>query len=156
MDDPFVVGLFERLRDLLREGKAFSKGKRPGFEAFCQGRTGDELHDEGSRATALLEAEDRGDVRVVELGQELCFALESGETLFVLGECGWQDFDRDLALEARVRGAVDLAHPSFAELGGDLVGAESLADHSNSSSQMSESRISFSTESVRPSRLSET
>ena len=75
-----------------------------------------------------LEAVDRGDVRVVELREELRLALESRQALLVLGERRGQDLDRDLALQPRVGRAVDLAHPALAELGGDLVGAEALAD----------------------------
>ena len=128
VDDPFLVRLFERLRDLQRERKALSKGKRPLFEALGERRTGDELHDEGVRGSAGLEAVDLGDVGVVELCQQLRFAFESGETLFVLGEGCGQDLDRHFALQARVGGAVDLPHAAFADLGGDLVGADSLAD----------------------------
>ena len=84
MDDPLLVGLFERLRDLQRERKAFSKGKRPGFEAFGERRAGDELHDEGVRLAAGLEAVDLGDVGVVELREELRFALEPRQALLVL------------------------------------------------------------------------
>ena len=61
---------------------------------------------------------------MVELGQELRLALEAREALRVRGEGRGQDLDRDLALELRVGGAVDLAHAALAELGGDLVGAE--------------------------------
>ena len=80
-------------------------------------------------AAARLEAVDRGDVGVIELGEELRFALEARQALLVLGEGGRQDLDRHLALQARVGGAIDLAHAALAELGGDLVGAEALADH---------------------------
>ena len=77
MDDPLLVGLFERLRDLQREGKALGKGKRPGFEAFGERRAGDELHDESVGRAAGLEAVDLGDVGVVQLREELRFAFES-------------------------------------------------------------------------------
>jgi hypothetical protein len=66
---------------------------------------------------------------VVELREELCLTLESREALLVLGEIRRQDLDRDVALELGVVGAIDLAHPAFAELGGDLVGAQPRSDH---------------------------
>ncbi len=65
-----------------------------------------------------------GDVRVVEGGQELGLALEAGEALGILRQLCREDLDRDLAAELRVSGAVHLAHPSGAEGGDDLVGAE--------------------------------
>ena len=103
VDDPLLVRLFERLRDLQREGKALSQGKRPGFEALGERRAFDELHDEGPDAAALLEAEDRGDVRVMKLREELRLALEAGEALLVLGEGRGQHLDRDLALQLACR-----------------------------------------------------
>ena len=65
---------------------------------------------------------------MVELGEELRFALESRQALLVLGERCGQDLDRDLAPELGVGGAIDLAHAALAQLGGDLVGAQSYAD----------------------------
>ena len=76
MNDSLVVGLLERLRDLESERKAFSKGKRPRFEAFGERRAFDELHDQRPRSSGLFESEDRGDVGVMELGEQLRFALE--------------------------------------------------------------------------------
>ena len=128
MDDPLFVGLLERVRDLQRDREAFGQGQRPRFEALGEGRAGDELHDERVRFAAGLDAIDLRDVRVVELRQQLRLALEARETLLVLGERCRQDLDRDFALEPRVVRAVDLAHAAFAQLGGDLVGTDSLAD----------------------------
>jgi hypothetical protein len=65
---------------------------------------------------------------VVELSEELRFALESRDALRVRGEAL-----AGSTLIATSRWSLvscareDLAHPAFAELGGDLVGAESLA-----------------------------
>ena len=124
VDDALVVSLFQRLCDLLRERKALSKGKSSGFEAFGECRSLDQLHDESACFAAGLEAVDLGDVRMVQLGEELRLALEAGQALLVLGERGGEDLDRHLALELGVGGAVDLPHAAFADLGGDLVGAE--------------------------------
>ena len=40
-----------------------------------------------------------------------------------------QDLKRDVAVELRVGGPINLAHSSFANLGGDLVMGYLLADH---------------------------
>ena len=64
---------------------------------------------------------------MMELGEELRFTLEPRQALPVFGERRRQDLDRHLALEARVGGAVDLAHAALADLGEDLVGAEAGA-----------------------------
>ena len=63
----------------------------------------------------LLEPVDRGDVRVVEGGEEVRLALEAAEALGVLRDLGRQHLDRDVAAEVRVGGAVDLAHAAGAE-----------------------------------------
>ena len=49
------------------------------------------------------------------------FALEPHECVGTLGDGGRQHFDRDVAAEARVLGAVHLAHPAGAERRNDLV-----------------------------------
>jgi hypothetical protein len=49
------------------------------------------------------------------------FALEAGEAGLVLGELRRQDFDRDIAIEARVRGAIDFAHAARTQRRTDLV-----------------------------------
>ncbi len=93
------------------------------LQTLRQGRALDKLHDEGLRALALLHAEDRGDVGVVELGKQLRFALEALEALLVFREGCGQDLDRDVPLQLGVGRAVDLTHPALAQLGGDLVRA---------------------------------
>ena len=64
---------------------------------------------------------------MVEDPRGLGLLLEAAQPLRVLGERGRQDLDRDVAPEARVPRAVDLAHPSRADLREDLVGAEAGA-----------------------------
>ena len=76
-----------------------------------------------------LERVDGGDVRVVERGQDLGFALEPGQPLGVGGNGFRQQLDCHLPAEPGVLGAIHLTHAAFAELGGDAEVGESLADH---------------------------
>ena len=55
------------------------------------------------------------------------FALESREPIGIGSEQVGQDFDRDVAIELRVPGAVDLTHAACPESSDDLVRAESGA-----------------------------
>jgi hypothetical protein len=87
----------------------------------------DELHHEGVRASGLLEPVNRGDVRMVQRRERLRFPLKAREALGVLREGVWQDLDRHLAAEARVRRAIHRAHAAFADLGRDFVDAETGA-----------------------------
>ena len=63
-------------------------------------------------------------MRVIEAGYELGLDFEPVDELRVVGQLGTEDLDRDLTLEARVPGAVDLPHASGAERRLDLIGAE--------------------------------
>ncbi len=129
MDDPALVRVFQGLGDLAGDREAFLQGERSRFEPIRQRRPVDEFHHQRAHAVRLLEAEDRRDVGVVELGEQLRLALEARETFGVRGEGGGENLDRDVALQPRVRRPVDLPHPAFAELGGDLVWAYGSANH---------------------------
>ena len=72
---------------------------------------------------------DGGDVRVVERREYLGLALEPHEPIRVGGEGLGQHLERDVAIELRVAGAVDLAHAARTQLGHDLVRTDCLADH---------------------------
>src|SRR5438552_2615861 len=74
-------------------------------------------------AARLLESVDRRDIVMAQRGQCLRLALKSGDTLRIGGEGGGQNFDRDLAAENVVPGAIHLAHAALAEQRQDLVGA---------------------------------
>src|SRR5262245_61145643 len=67
------------------------------------------------------------DVRMVQRGERLRLAGEAGEAFGIVGEDIGQDFDRDVAIELRVPGFVDLAHAAGADGGGYFVRTESSA-----------------------------
>jgi hypothetical protein len=66
---------------------------------------------------------------VVEGGEDFGFALETGKALRVGSDGFGQHLDGHLTAELRVVGPVDLAHATFAELGGDLEMGKRGADH---------------------------
>jgi hypothetical protein len=74
------------------------------------------------------------DVRVIEGGERLRFAIEAGEALGVDREVGRQNYQGDIALQLGVAGLVDLDHPAGADWSGDLVRPKTAAGgeaHSN-------------------------
>ena len=71
---------------------------------------------------------DLRDIRVVQAGENMGFPLEPRQPVWICGESFRQDLQRHLAVELSVGGLVDLAHPAFADFGGDIVVAESGAD----------------------------
>jgi hypothetical protein len=104
-------------------------GQRPRLEFLLQRLAFDELHRDVERALVLVEAVDRADVRVVQRGEQLRFALETREAIAVPRERARQRFDGHVAAELGVARAVDLAHAARAKRTGDFVGAETGAGH---------------------------
>ena len=82
----------------------------------------DQLHREEQDRSGLLDRVDRDDVRMVQRGGCARFTLEPAEPIGISGKGRRQDFDRDVTAEARVAGAVHLAHAAAAEQRHDLVG----------------------------------
>ena len=72
----------------------------------------------------VLDAVDRGDVRMIQRREQARLALEAREPLGIGGERRRQDLDRDVAAEPGVARAVDLAHAARAERCHHLVDAE--------------------------------
>ena len=72
----------------------------------------------------LADVMESADVRVIEGGNALRLALETGPELFVAREVRRQKLDRHFAIEAGVLGAVDLAHAPFADGSDDFVRAK--------------------------------
>ena len=69
---------------------------------------------------------DLRDVRMIEGRKELRFPAEPCEAIGIVGDGGQQDLDRDVAIQRRVAGAIDLAHPARADARRDLVHANAL------------------------------
>ena len=89
-----------------------------------QGLPGHELHHDEVDALGRLDLVDGDDVRVVEGGGGARLLHEAGAAGLVRQPLGGQHLDRHLAAEARVAGAVHLAHAARAEGPEDLVRAE--------------------------------
>ena len=82
----------------------------------------DELQHEPVRGAGVLEAVDVTDVRVIQRREHLRFALEAREPIRIARDRCRQDFDRDVAIQLRVAGAIDFAHAAGADGGQDLYG----------------------------------
>jgi hypothetical protein len=86
-----------------------------------------EFHHERSDACAFFKAIDARNVWMVQGREHFRFTLKPRDPIVVSGEQRRQDLDRDLAFEPGVGRPIDLAHAPFADLGGDLVDAETGA-----------------------------
>ena len=124
MDHTRFVRRLQRLRDLLGNRQRLIQRDRPLGDPVGEGRAFNELQDQRLRVVGFLDAVDGRDPRVVEARQHLRFPLEPGEAIRVSGEGVGEDLQRDIAAELGVGGPIDLAHPAFADEGGDLVRAQ--------------------------------
>ncbi len=124
MDDSLLMRGFQRLRDLLAIGKASSSG----IGSFAM-RSANVGPSTSSITSASVPSDFSRPWMCAMFGwfraartsaSRWNRARRSGSAADGLG----QDLDRDLALEVRVRGAIDLAHPARAERRDDFVGAQ--------------------------------
>jgi hypothetical protein len=112
-----ISGL-ERQRDLARDRQRVGRGNAPARDQIRERRALDELHH---NRIAALEAVHLGDVGVIELGENLRLALESREAVGVVGDRGWEHFDRDVATKTGIAGPINFAHAARAQRREDFV-----------------------------------
>ena len=89
--------------------------------------TGARTGPTGLRVTGRFQAVNSADIRVIQRREDFGFALEPSEPVGISRERLRQDLERHIAVERGVSGLIHLAHPAFADLGGDLVDAEAGA-----------------------------
>ncbi len=111
MNDSLVMSRFEAFGNLDEERDRFVDGDRTLRNPLRQDLPLDELHHQELLAFVLFEPMERGDVRMVQLRQELGLPLEPGKALLVLGELLGKDFDCNVSVELGVAGSVDFSIP---------------------------------------------
>jgi hypothetical protein len=87
VNDPAFVCGFERRGDLLRDGDGLVGGNGAPREALREGLSIYELEDQREVTIRFFDAIDGRDVWMVERGEQLRFALESGKAVSVRREC---------------------------------------------------------------------
>ena len=129
MDDALLVRGLERRRHLPRDRQRLGEREAiPEREPIGQRRPLDQFHDQDRAGGRVLDAIERGDVRVIERGQDARFAVEAGAALGVGGPIAGQHFEGDVATQAGIARAIHLAHPARAERCRDLEHADVAAD----------------------------
>jgi hypothetical protein len=81
VNDAAFVRRFERLRDLLRNLQSFIDRNRAALDSFAEGFTLDQLHDDATRISELLQPVDVRNILVIQRSQELCFTLKSRQPI---------------------------------------------------------------------------
>ena len=106
---------------------ASSTGSRPRASRCARSSPGTSSIARKRVPIRVVDAVDRGDVGVVQRGQQLGLALEAGQPLGVVGERVGQDLDRHLAVERGVDRLPDHTHPALADLLDQAVVEQSFA-----------------------------
>ena len=81
MDDALLVRGVERVRDLPRDRQRLVERQRPLRHAIGERLAFDQFQHQRVDAVAVFDAVNRGDVRMVQRGEQPGLALEAGETV---------------------------------------------------------------------------
>ena len=120
MDHAGLVRRFESVGDLLRHRQRLVKRNRPARDPLLQREAIDQFEHQRPRATVFLDAVNLSDVGVVERREQLGFSLEPGQAVRIASKNVGEDLQSDVAVQARVVRAIDLAHTARAEDAGDV------------------------------------
>ena len=111
MNDALRVRGLEGIDELPRDGECFVDRDGATRQSIGEIFALDELEHQKRDVLDPVELMNDGDVGMIEGSQQLRFAFEALHALGVLREIFRQNFDRDLALQLGVGGAIDLAIP---------------------------------------------
>jgi hypothetical protein len=114
MHNPLLMCVFERLCDLSHDGDRFVDRQRSTRDAIGERRAFHQLEDQRLRAFRFLEAVDGPDVRMIQGGENLSFALEARQAIEIECELRREDLDRDVAIQLRIARPIHLPHPARA------------------------------------------
>ncbi len=120
MDHVQLVGSGHRLGDLEPDAHRPLDGKRTASDRLVQRRPIQELHHQVDETVVrLTEVGDVDDVLVVDAVGRPRLPEEAGAVGRLVGEVRGEEFDRHVATDDLVPGAVDHAHPARADAFGD-------------------------------------
>ena len=127
VDDALFVRRGESVRDFSGDLRRLPWTNRSARKPRSERLSRDELGDGIPNALLLPDIEKRHDVRVRQRGNGSGLLLEPADALRIRGKRRGENLDRDFPTEARVAGAVDLAHASPTEFALDFVGTQARA-----------------------------
>ncbi len=130
MHDGLRVGGRERARDLDAEREKIIRRERSVREELTERPSVHEFEDEEHVAVLLDHVVDHGQVRIVEPARAPDLAQEPGARRGILAQPRRHALDRDVAVQAVIPGAVDLAHAARPQLVRDDIATllQALAD----------------------------
>ena len=114
MRDAVAVRFIERVGNLDRVGQELIEGQRSSGDTGSQGLSLEKFHDNEVHAILVTYIVDNADMRVIERGYGLRFALESLFEIRPVRDVCRKDFNRDEAVQAWVSCFVHFRHPARA------------------------------------------
>ena len=121
MNDPFFVGGGQPVRDLQGIVQSLADGDRSAAQALSKGLSFEQFGDHVRTTLDRANVEYRQDVGMVQGSGGECLLLKTAEAVGVKGHCLRQNLDRHFTFEARVPGAIDLAHAARAQQRNNLI-----------------------------------
>ena len=118
------MGSLESAGDLHPQFKHLLDRQRLAIHVLLERLAFEQLHDEELLPLVFSHVVNGADVRIVQRGCGVCFALEALLRTGFSGETGRQNLDRDVSFETRVNGTVNFAHPAGANGRFDSIGAQ--------------------------------
>src|SRR6266852_2301101 len=115
MNDSFTVGSLQRTGDLSSQLEHLLYRQRLAIHVLLERLAFEQLHDKELLPLVFSHVVNRADMRIVQRGCRVCFALEALLRTGFSGETRRQNLDSDVSFETRVAGAVDFTHSTFAE-----------------------------------------
>ena len=98
MDHSALVRGFQTLGNLAADFEGLLNTQGTFAQPLGEGLTLDQLQDQKAHSIGLFQAMDRGNVGVIEGGQDLSLASKPGQPLGGLGESLRENLDGDFAL----------------------------------------------------------
>ena len=127
MDDAVRVRGRQTVGDERREFDGLLPRQPPACQPPPECLALQQLGDEVPHAVVRADVVNREDVRVRERGNRAGLALEPRERVGIAGKIRRDRLHRDVAAQARIAGAIHLAHPARAQQRDDLIGTERRA-----------------------------
>ena len=127
MNDSLLVRRFQRFGSLTRDRQRLFERNRSAREPVCERRSIDQLQHQRLHAIRRFHPVDSGYVRMVDRGEQLGFAPEPRQAVWVECEELGQDLQSNFAIQPRVARSVHFAHGTRTKRSHDFVGTYSKA-----------------------------
>jgi hypothetical protein len=108
---PPFVGVFQSVGDLPGDADRLIDGNRASFDAISECWPFHQLHYQSASAPGIFQSVDRGDIGMIEGGEDLGFALETRHAFGITGKGFWQNLDSYITAKLGITGTVNLPIP---------------------------------------------